>query len=129
MVSGIFMTMGGCAMIGQTLINIQAGSRLRVSGLFAAIVLLVFVLLLSVVLGALPLGALVGVIIMIVIDTFEWKTFKWFFILPWMDSVVIVAVTVLSVLTNLAVGVGVGIAMQSLVFSWSASRYANIFHF
>ena len=126
MVSGIFQTMGGCAMIGQTLINVQAGSRLRVAGVVAALLLLVTAVGVPELLGIIPLGALVGVVIMIVVDTFEWLTFKWFFVLPWMDSVVIVVVTVLSVVTNLAVGVGVGIALQALVFSWSASSRAKV---
>lgn len=113
-------------MIGQTIINVQAGGRLRVSGIIAAVVLLLLMLFLADALGAIPLAALVGVVIMIVIDTFEWQTFKWFFILPWMDSVIIIAVTVLAVVTDLATAVGVGIALQSLAFSWSASSRAKI---
>ena len=124
--AGMFVTMGGCAMIGQTWVNLQAGGRLRLAGVVAACILLLTVLLVPVVLGALPLGALVGVVIMIVIETFEWRTFKWFFILPWMDSVVIVVVTVLSVVFNLAVGVGLGIVLQALVFAWSASSRSKV---
>jgi SulP family sulfate permease len=121
LVSGMFQTMGGCAMIGQTLINVNAGGRLRVAGIVCAALMLVTSVGVPEILGVIPLGALVGVICMIVIDTFEWRTFEWFFVLPWMDSVVIVTVTTLSVAVNLAVGVGVGIALQSLAFSWSAS--------
>ena len=124
--AGMFVTMGGCAMIGQTWVNLQAGGRLRVAGVVAAFMLLLTVLLVPIVLGALPLGALVGVVIMISIDTFEWRTFQWLFILPWMDSVVILTVTVLAAIFNLAVGVGVGIVLQALVFSWSASSRSKM---
>ena len=119
--SGIFQSMGGCAMIGQTMINIHNGSKLRMSGVVAALTLLIMVLYLDVVIAIIPLGGLVGIMAMVVIHTFEWKTFSLFLILPWFDSFIVVVVTALAVLTNLAYAVGAGIILQALSFSWANS--------
>ena len=113
--------MGGCAMIGQTMINIHNGSKLRMSGVVAAITLLIMVLYLDVVIAIIPLGGLVGIMAMVVIHTFEWKTFSLFLILPWFDSFIVIVVTALAVLTNLAYAVGAGIVLQALSFSWANS--------
>ena len=119
--SGLFQSMGGCAMIGQTMINIHNGSKLRFSGVVAAVVLLVIVLALPPLIEVIPLGGLVGVMAMVVIHTFEWKSFSLILILPIADTCIVIVVTALAVLTNLAYAVVAGIVLQAVVFSWSNS--------
>lgn len=118
--SGLFQSMGGCAMIGQTMINIGAGSKMRVSGTVAAFVLLLIVLVGEPIIELIPLGSLVGVMFMVVVHTFDWKTFEYLFVLPFGDSITIILVTALAVTTNLAFAVGLGVVCQALVFSWAA---------
>ncbi len=121
-VSGFFGSMGGCAMIGQSMINIRSGGRGRLSGITAGVALLLFILVFWSFIKLIPLAALVGVMFMVVIETFEWATFKFIRKIPFHDALVIVTVTAVTVFTDLAVAVVVGIIMSSLVFAWETAK-------
>ncbi|MGE4488309.1 MAG: SulP family inorganic anion transporter [Kiritimatiellales bacterium] len=123
--SGLFGGMGGCAMIGQSMINISSGGRGRTSGITAAVSLLLFVLLGSDLIGQIPTAALVGVMFMVVIGTFEWTTFRILHKIPKSDTLVILAVSVITVFTNLAVAVAIGIIISALVFAWEKGKTIN----
>jgi SulP family sulfate permease len=117
--SGLFSGMGGCAMLGQSLINISSGARARVSGIVAAVMLLVFIMFGASLIERLPMAALTGVMIMVAIGTFEWASLKTFNRMPRSDLVVMVLVTlVTAVLHNLAFAVIVGVIISALVFAW-----------
>jgi SulP family sulfate permease len=120
--SGLFGGMGGCAMIGQSMINISSGGRGRTSGITAAIGLLLFVLFGSSLIGQIPTAALVGVMFMVVIGTFEWTTFRILHKIPKSDTLVILAVSIITVFTNLAVAVAIGIIISALVFAWEKGK-------
>jgi SulP family sulfate permease len=120
--SGLFGTMGGCAMIGQSMINIGSGARHRLSGVTAALFLLGFVLFGSAVIERIPVAALVGVMFMVVIGTFEWSTFRLMRRMPRSDAVVIVVVTVVTLVANLAVAVVVGVVVSALVYAWESAK-------
>lgn len=122
-VNGFFGGMGGCAMIGQSMINIRGGGRGRTSGISAAILLLVFVLFLSPIIEMIPLAALVGVMFMVVIGTFEWSSLRLYKKIPMTDFFVIVLVSVVTVLTDLAIAVFVGIIFSALVFAWEHGKH------
>ncbi|OBT08527.1 sodium-independent anion transporter [Vibrio sp. UCD-FRSSP16_10] len=119
----VFGAMGGCAMIGQSMININSGGRGRLSGIVAAIALLVFILFASSLIEMIPLAALVGVMFMVVIGTFEWATFKLARRVPKQDFFVIILVTVVTVLTDLAVAVAVGVIASALMFAWQHAKH------
>ncbi|MEZ8968276.1 SulP family inorganic anion transporter [Vibrio breoganii] len=119
----VFGAMGGCAMIGQSMININSGGRGRLSGIVAAVALLVFILFASALIEMIPLAALVGVMFMVVIGTFEWATFKLARRVPKQDFFVIVLVTVVTVLTDLAVAVAVGVIASALMFAWQHAKH------
>jgi len=121
-VSGCFNSMGGCAMIGQSMINITSGGRGRLSGIVAGVFLLLFILLLWPFIKMIPLAALVGVMIMVVIETFEWATFKFIRKIPLHDALIIITVTAVTVATDLAIAVIVGVIMASLVFAWQTAK-------
>lgn len=121
-VSGFFKSMGGCAMIGQSMINISSGGRGRFSGIVAGVFLLLFILLLWPVIKMIPLAALVGVMFMVVFETFEWATFTFIRKIPLHDALIIIVVTVVTVATDLAVAVVVGVIMASLVFAWQTAK-------
>lgn len=121
--SGMFGGMGGCAMIGQSMINIHSGGRGRTSGITAGIGLLLFVLFGSKLIGCVPTAALVGVMFMVVIGTFEWTTLGILHKIPRHDALVIVAVSIVTVFTNLAVAVAVGIIISALVFAWEKGKH------
>ena len=121
-VSGFFKSMGGCAMIGQSMINITSGGRGRLSGIVAGVFLLLFIILLWPLIKMIPLAALVGVMFMVVYQTFEWATFKFLRKIPFHDVLIIIVVTVVTVATDLAVAVVVGIIMASLVFAWQTAK-------
>ena len=104
-VTGFFGGMGGCAMIGQSIINVTSGGRSRVSGIMAAVSLLVFILFGSELIEKVPVAALIGVMFMVCIGTFEWASFKIWNKIPKADFIVIVAVTVLTVVFDLAIAV------------------------
>ena len=116
---GVFGGMGGCAMIGQSLINVKSGGRGRLSGITAAVGLLVFILFLSPYIEAVPMAALVGVMFMVVIGTFAWKSLTILRKVPLTDALVIVLVTVVTVLTDLAIAVVVGVIVSALQYAWS----------
>ncbi len=117
--SGLFSGMGGCAMIGQSLINISSGARERLSGTVAALCLLSFVMFGAGVIEMLPMAALIGVMLMVAIGTFEWASLRTLNRMPRHDIFVMVIVTVVTaVLHNLALAVLIGVVVASLVFSW-----------
>lgn len=118
MVNGFFGGMGGCAMIGQSIINIKSGGRGRLSGIVAAMALLMFILFASEYIEMIPIAALVGVMFMVVIGTFAWSTFKIVNKVPVADVIVILIVTVLTVIFDLAIAVFAGVIVSALVFAW-----------
>ena len=124
-ISGFFKGMGGCAMIGQSMININSGGRGRLSGTVAALALLLFVVVLWPFIKEIPLAALVGVMFMVVIETFEWMTFKFIRKIPKHDAFVIVIVTLVTVFTNLAIAVITGVIIAALVFAWETSKHIH----
>lgn len=119
----MFGAMGGCAMIGQSMINVNSGGRGRLSGIVAAVALLFFILFASSLIEMIPLAALIGVMFMVVIGTFEWATFKLARRVPKQDFFVIVLVTVVTVLTDLAVAVAVGVIVSALMFAWEHAKH------
>lgn len=121
-VSGFFKSMGGCAMIGQSMINITSGGRGRLSGIVAGIFLLLFILLLWPFIKHIPLAALVGVMFMVVIETFEWATFKFLRKIPLHDAVIIIVVTCVTVATDLAIATITGVILASLIFAWQTAK-------
>lgn len=121
-VSGMFGGMGGCAMIGQTMINLSSGGRTRVSGATAGIMILLFVLFLSPLIERIPLAALVGVMFVVAQQTFAWGSLRVLGKVPRNDALVIVAVTVITVFTDLAVAVMCGIVIAALNFAWQHAR-------
>lgn len=121
-VSGVFGGMGGCAMIGQTMINLSSGGRTRVSGATAGIMILLFVLFLSPLIERIPLAALVGVMFVVAQQTFAWGSLRVLGKVPRNDALVIVAVTVITVFTDLAVAVLCGIVIAALNFAWQHAR-------
>ncbi|EQC45006.1 inorganic anion transporter, SulP family [Bacteriovorax sp. BSW11_IV] len=121
-VNGFFGGMGGCAMIGQSMINIRGGGRGRTSGISAAIILLFFVLFGASFIEKIPLAALVGVMFMVVIGTFEWSSLRLFNKIPKSDMFVIILVSVVTVFADLAIAVFVGIIVSALVFAWEHGK-------
>ena len=117
-VTGFFGGMGGCAMIGQSMINVKSGGRTRLSGIAAALFLLVFIMLASGLIEQIPLAALVGVMFMVVIGTFAWHSLRIFGKIPFTDAVVIVLVTAVTVAFDLAVAVIVGVIVSALAYAW-----------
>lgn len=125
--SGIFGGMGGCAMIGQSLINIKSGGRGRWSGIVAAFTLALFILIGADLIVEIPVAALVGVMFMVVIGTFEWATLKTWGKVPFHDIFVIVAVTLITVfLHNLALAVLTGVVLSALVFAWESAKHVRL---
>ena len=121
--SGLLSGMGGCAMIGQSLINISSGARARLSGIVAAIMLLVFIMFGSSLIEKLPMAALTGLMIVVSIGTFEWASFRTFQRMPKSDVFVMLAVTLITVLLhNLALAVLIGVIIAALVFSWDNAK-------
>ncbi|WP_165045389.1 SulP family inorganic anion transporter [Dysgonomonas sp. ZJ709] len=121
--SGFLSGMGGCAMIGQSLINTSAGARTRLSGIVASVMLLMFIMFASSIIEMLPMAALIGVMFMVAIGTFEWASLKTFKKMPTSDVIVIVVVTLITVIThNLAIAVLTGIIFSALVYSWENAK-------
>ena len=121
--NGFFFGMGGCPMIAQTLVNLSAGSRARLSGIIAAVTILIIILVGAPVIGKLPMAALVGVMIMVAIGTFEWASFKIINKMPKHDifvGILVAAITVL--LHNLALAVLIGVIVSALVFAWESAK-------
>ncbi len=117
--TGFFGGMGGCAMIGQSMINVKSGGRTRLSGITAAVLLLVFILYASSWIEMIPLAALVGVMFMVVIGTFAWQTFRILPRIPKMDAFVIILVTAVTVYHDLAYAVIVGVIVSALAYAWN----------
>lgn len=124
-VTGFFGGMGGCAMIGQSMINVSSGARHRLSGISAALFLLAFILFASGLIEQIPVAALVGVMFMVVIGTFEWASFKILRNVPKEDAFVLVLVTTVTVFTDLAIAVIVGVIVSALVYAWKAARHIH----
>jgi SulP family sulfate permease len=118
-VTGVFGGMGGCAMIGQSMINVKSGGRTRLSGISAALFLLVFILFASGLIEQIPLAALVGVMFMVVIGTFAWQTLRIMHRIPATDGAVIVLVTIVTVYSDLAIAVVVGVIVSALAYAWN----------
>ncbi|MET0065318.1 MAG: SulP family inorganic anion transporter [Candidatus Thiodiazotropha sp.] len=122
-VNGLFGGMGGCAMIGQSMININSGGRGRLSGVSAALFLLAFILVGSSLIEMIPVAALVGVMFMVVLGTFEWASFRLLGRIPLADTVVGILVAVVTVLSDLAIAVIVGVVVSALVFAWEHAKH------
>ncbi|WP_282043573.1 SulP family inorganic anion transporter [Winogradskyella flava] len=116
--NGFFGGMGGCAMIGQSIINVDSGGRGRLSGAIAAIALLCFVLFGAPLIEQIPIAALVGVMFMVVIGTFAWSSFRIIRKIPLSDAIVLIAVSAITVWKDLAVAVIAGVIISALVFAW-----------
>ena len=121
-ITGLFGGMGGCAMIGQSLINIKAGGRTRLSGIVAALTLLAFILFASGLIERVPISALVGVMFMVVIGTFAWSSFRIFNKIPKTDLFVLILVSALTVIFDLAIAVIAGVIVSALVFAWESAK-------
>ncbi|HJS00716.1 MAG TPA: SulP family inorganic anion transporter [Flavobacterium sp.] len=121
--NGFFFGMGGCPMIAQTLVNLSSGSRARLSGIIAALTILVIILVGAPVIELLPMAALTGVMIMVAIGTFEWASFKAFTKMPKHDIFVMLVVTLITIfLHNLALAVLIGVIISALVFAWESAK-------
>lgn len=123
LVTGFFSGMGGCAMIGQSLINISNGARARLSGIIASIMLLVFVMFGSSLIEQVPIAALTGLMFMVSIGTFEWVSLRAFNKMPTHDIFVMVVVVLVTIfLHNLALAVLIGVIISALVFAWESAK-------
>ncbi|MGG8495240.1 SulP family inorganic anion transporter [Tenacibaculum sp. TC6] len=121
-VSGLFGGTGGCGMIGQTVININAGGRGRLSGVMMAVTLLIFILFADKYIEQVPIAALVGVMFMMVIETFAWSSFRIMNKIPKSDAVVLIIVSAVTVVFDLAIAVFVGVIISALVFAWENAK-------
>jgi len=121
-ISGFTGGMGGCAMIGQSLINISSGARARLSGIFASIMLLLFIMYGSSYIEQMPMAALTGIMIMVAIGTFEWASLRTFGKMPKWDLFVLVLVTLLTVFLDLALAVLAGVIVAALVFAYKNAK-------
>ncbi|WP_027857306.1 SulP family inorganic anion transporter [Marinobacterium jannaschii] len=124
--TGFFGGMGGCAMIGQSMININSGGTGRASGISAALFLLAFILFGSSLIEMIPVAALVGVMFIVVLGTFEWASFRLLGKIPLSDTIVGITVAVVTVLTDLAIAVIVGVIISALVFAWKHASHMLI---
>jgi SulP family sulfate permease len=124
-VTGFFGGMGGCAMIGQSMINVNSGGRQRLSGVAAALVLLIFILFASPLIERIPMAALVGVMFVVVLATFEWSSLRLMGKIPASDAFVLILVSAVTVFTDLAIAVVVGVIVSALVFAWEHAKHIN----
>ncbi len=125
-VTGFFGGMGGCAMIGQSMINVNSGGRQRLSGIAAALFLLMFILFASPLIERIPMAALVGVMFIVVVATFEWSSLRIMGKIPATDAFVLVLVSAVTVFTDLAVAVVVGVIVSALAFAWEHAKHINV---
>ena len=126
-VTGVFGGMGGCAMVGQSIINIRSGGRGRLSGITAALFLLLFIMQASELIEQIPIAVLVGVMFMVVIGTFEWGSFRLFGKVPLPDIFIGISVALITVVSdNLALAVIIGVILSALVFAWSHAKEINV---
>jgi len=125
-VTGMFGGMGGCAMIGQSMINVNSGGRQRLSGVAAALFLLMFILFASPLIERIPMAALVGVMFVVVLATFEWSSLRIMGKIPATDAFILILVSAVTVFTDLAIAVVVGVIVSALVFAWEHAKHINI---
>ena len=125
-VTGFFGGMGGCAMIGQSMINVNSGGHQRLSGISAALFLLSFILFASGLIEKIPMAALVGVMFIVVMGTFEWSSLRIMGKIPRHDAFVLVLVSAVTVMTDLAIAVIVGVIVSALVFAWEHAKHINV---
>jgi SulP family sulfate permease len=128
-VTGFFGGMGGCAMIGQSMINVNSGGHKRLSGVAAALFLLSFILFGYKLIEEIPLAALVGVMFVVVIGTFEWSSLRVIGKVPKSDVFVLVLVSAVTVATDLAIAVVVGVIVSALVFAWEHAKHIEVKHY
>ena len=126
LLTGFFGGMGGCAMIGQSMININSGGRGRLSGITASVCLLLFILFASSLIEMIPLAALTGVMFMVVIGTFEWASLRMMGKIPKSDAFIIVLVSGVTVVTDLAIAVIVGVIVSALIFAWQHAKHIQV---
>jgi len=124
--TGFFGGMGGCAMIGQSMINVNSGGRGRLSGITAALSLLAFILFASSLIEQIPIAALIGVMFIVVIGTFEWSSFRIIRRVPRQDAFVLIIVSAVTVFTDLAIAVIVGVIISALVFAWNHAKQVTV---
>lgn len=124
-VNGFFGGMGGCAMIGQSMININSGGRGRLSGVAAALVLLAMILFAAPLIEMIPLAALVGVMFMVVLGTFEWSSFRIIRKIPRTDAFILILVSAITVVADLAIAVIAGVFVSALVFAWKHAKHIH----
>lgn len=124
--TGLFGGMGGCAMIGQSMINVNSGGHQRLSGIAAALFLLVFIMLASGLIELVPMAALVGVMFMVVLGTFEWSSLRIMGKIPKTDAFVLILVSGVTVFTDLAMAVVVGVIVSALFFAWEHASHINV---
>ena len=125
-VTGFFGGMGGCAMIGQSMINVNSGGHKRLSGVAAALFLLTFIMFASSLIEVIPMAALVGVMFIVVIGTFEWSSFRIIGKIPKKDAFVLILVSGVTVFTDLAIAVAVGVIVSALFFAWEHASHINV---
>jgi SulP family sulfate permease len=128
-VTGMFGGMGGCAMIGQSMINVNSGGHQRLSGVSAALFLLAFILFASSLIEQIPMAVLVGVMFIVVIGTFEWSSLRIMGKIPRHDAFVLVLVSAVTVVSDLAIAVVVGVIVSALVFAWQHAKHINVKHY
>jgi len=124
--TGLFGGMGGCAMVGQSMINIKSGGRGRLSGIAAALFLLSFILIASPLIEQIPIAVLIGVMFMVVIGTFEWCSFRLIGRIPLPDAIIGITVAVVTVFVDLAIAVIIGVILSALVFAWQHAKEITI---
>ena len=124
--TGMFGGMGGCAMIGQSMINVNSGGHQRLSGISAALFLLMFIVFASSLIEQIPMAALVGVMFIVVIGTFEWSSLRIMKKIPKTDAFVLILVSGVTVFTDLAVAVVVGVIVSALFFAWEHASHINV---
>jgi SulP family sulfate permease len=123
MLNGFFSGMGGCAMIAQTFVNLSAGARARLSGIIAAMTILLVILFGAPVIERVPMAALVGVMMMVSVGTFEWSSFRIINKMPRPDVIVGILVALITIwLHNLALAVLIGVILSALVFAWESAK-------
>ncbi len=128
-VTGMFGGMGGCAMIGQSMINVNSGGHQRLSGISAALFLLMFIMFASGLIEMIPMAALVGVMFIVVIGTFEWSSLRLIGKIPKKDTFVLVLVSAVTVFTDLAIAVVVGVIVSALFFAWEHASHIHVKRF
>lgn len=124
-VTGFFGGMGGCAMIGQSMINITSGARKRLSGISASLFLICFILVAAPLIEMIPIAALVGVMFMVVIGTFAWSSLRIMHRIPRSDMFVIILVSATTVIYDLAIAVAVGVIFSALTYAWESAKHMS----